>query len=111
MECCTVRYTMKLFVNNENKRFIGAAAAVLLLYAILSEALIWIYCKKLSVVFLFLFLFLAACILTIYVRYLLWQSRIIKKALHQIEAYPVSTVIMRGNYTVCSMKSIQWRRY
>ena len=78
---------MKLFVNNENKRFIGAAAAVLLLYAILSEALIWIYCKKLSVVFLFLFLFLAACILTIYVRYLLWQSRIIKKALHQIEAY------------------------
>ena len=47
---------MKLFVNNENKRFIGAAAAVLLLYAILGEALIWVYCKKLSVVFFILFL-------------------------------------------------------
>lgn len=78
---------MKLFVNKENKRFISAVIAVLLLFAILVEALIWVYYKMLSVVFFILFLLLATCVLTIYVRYLICQSRIIESAIHQIEAY------------------------
>lgn len=63
-----------------------------------------------------LFLLLAACVLTIYVRYLIRQDRIMEHAVHQMEAFldghaeAVSIVTMRGNYTACSMKSIQWQR-
>ncbi len=78
---------MKLFVNEENKRFIGAVIAVLLLFAASGEALLWVYCKELSMAFFILFLLLAACVLTIYVRYLIRQDRIMEHAVHQMEAF------------------------
>ena len=78
---------MKLFVNKENKQFISAVFAVLLLFVLLGETLIWIHYKKLSVVFFILFLLFATCVLAICVRYLIRQSRIIETAIHQIESY------------------------
>lgn len=78
---------MKLFVSKENKQSIGALIAVLLLFTILMEALIWKYYHKLSGSVLLLLLLLSGCVLILYIWYLTKQSRILETAIHQIESY------------------------
>lgn len=78
---------MKLFVSEENKRLLGALTAVLLLFTILMEALIWVCYRELSGVALLLLLLLSVCVLMLYIRYLAKQGRILETAIHQIETY------------------------
>lgn len=78
---------MKLLANKDIKRFFVEMAAVLLIFFLLSELLLWFCYGKFSVLFLIAFLFLLIGVLAVSFFYFKKQNHIMEDAVSQIEAF------------------------
>lgn len=78
---------MKILANKEIKRFIGAVAAVLVVFSGLSALFVWIRYGELPVPLLILSLLLAISVLAICFLYFVRQHRTLADAVAQIQAY------------------------
>lgn len=78
---------MRLLVSKDNKIFIRAVIIIFAVFGVILELLIWEHYRELSLVFLILFILLAACVLTVFLRYLFLQQQITTKAIERIEDY------------------------
>lgn len=78
---------MKILVNKENKRLIGAVTAVLTVFLILSQLIVWIFYSELSIPLLIIFLLSGISVLAICCLYFCRQHSVMENAIIQIQSF------------------------
>lgn len=86
---------MKIFVNNDIKRFFQAISAVLAVFLLLTEVSVWLVYKDFSLWLLFLCLLTAGAIWAVCFWYFSRQNKIMENAVSQINSYLAGDVNAR----------------
>lgn len=78
---------MKIFVNQDIKKFFLALSAVMAVFAVLAEVCVYLLCSKISLLLLFLSLFIMGVLWAVFIRYFQKQNKLMEQAVLQIHAY------------------------
>ncbi len=78
---------MKIFVNQDIKKFFLALSAVLTVFTVLAEVCVYLLCSKASLLLLFLSIFIMGALWIVFVRYFKKQNKLMEQAVSQIHAY------------------------
>lgn len=78
---------MNIFANNDIKRFFLAIAAIMAGFLLLSELIIWLLYREISIWLLLLFLLTVCCVLAVCFWYFHRQNKIMEMAVSKIHAY------------------------
>ena len=78
---------MKIFVNQDIKKFFLALSAVLTVFTVLAEVCVYRMCSKVSLLLLVLSIFIMGALWIVFVRYFKKQNKLMEQAVSQIHAY------------------------
>ena len=78
---------MKIFVNQDIKKFFLALSAVLTVFTVLAEVCVYLMCSKVSLLLLVLSIFIMGALWIVFVRYFKKQNKLMEQAVSQIHAY------------------------
>lgn len=78
---------MKIFVNQDIKKFFLALSAVLTVFTVLAEVCVYLMCSKVSLLLLILSIFIMGALWIVFVRYFKKQNKLMEQAVSQIHAY------------------------
>ena len=78
---------MKIFVNQDIKKFFLALSAVMAVFAVLAEVCVYLLCSKISLLLLFLSLFIMGVLWAVFIRYFQKQNKLMEQTVLQIHAY------------------------
>lgn len=78
---------MKIFVNQDIKKFFLALSAVLTMFTVLVEVCVYLMCSKVSLLLLVLSIFIMGALWIVFVRYFKKQNKLMEQAVSQIHAY------------------------